>query len=213
MRGLIYKDVSIFFRSIDKKLILVALIAIVLLFSNAGGYAGMFASVMLAITIGMQSIMSFASDEKANWKKYQLAMPINETVIVISKYISVLFTIVIGVIGSLILNILSSILFKELELSVWLLSVSATIIIPLLWTGICLPLTYWFGFHSAQTMGLLVVIPIFYFVKYFEDGAGISSMFTSIHNYIFITCIIAIWVWCISILISIIGYKQRKYNH
>ena len=45
---------------------------------------------------------------------------------------------------------------------------AASFIIPLLWTGICLPLTYWFGFRSAQTLGLFVVIPMLYFVKYFE---------------------------------------------
>ena len=36
MRGLIYKDISIFFKSIDKKLILIAAAAIVLLIFNAG---------------------------------------------------------------------------------------------------------------------------------------------------------------------------------
>ena len=46
MRGLIYKDTSIFFKSIDKKLILIAVAAIVLLIFNAGIYAGLFASVM-----------------------------------------------------------------------------------------------------------------------------------------------------------------------
>lgn len=57
MRGLIYKDISIFFKSIDKKLILIAAAAIVLLIFNAGIYAGLFASVMFAMTIGMQNIM------------------------------------------------------------------------------------------------------------------------------------------------------------
>ena len=92
MRGLIYKDISIFFKSIDKKLILIAAAAIVLLIFNAGIYAGLFASVMFAMTIGMQNIMSFASDEKASWKKYQLAMPIsNFTVVAIRiSFLSIL---------------------------------------------------------------------------------------------------------------------------
>ena len=47
MRGLIYKDISIFFKSIDKKLILIAY-TIVLLIFNAGIYAGLFTSVMFA---------------------------------------------------------------------------------------------------------------------------------------------------------------------
>ena len=69
MRGLIYKDISIFFKSIDKKLILIAAVAIVLLIFNAGIYAGLFASVMFAMTIGMQNIMSFLSILLKNFYK------------------------------------------------------------------------------------------------------------------------------------------------
>ena len=104
MRGLIYKDISIFFKSIDKKLILIAAAAIVLLIFNAGIYAGLFTSVMFAMTIGMQNIMSFASDEKASWKKYQLAMPISSFTVVASKYVSVLYTVAISILGSIAFN-------------------------------------------------------------------------------------------------------------
>ena len=38
MRGLVYKDVQLFFRSIDKKLILIAAVAIALLLAKAGVY-------------------------------------------------------------------------------------------------------------------------------------------------------------------------------
>ena len=107
MRGLIYKDISIFFKSIDKKLILIAAAAIVLLIFNAGIYAGLFTSVMFAMTIGMQNIMSFASDEKASWKKYQLAMPISNFTVVASKYVSVIYTVAISILGSIAFNSLS----------------------------------------------------------------------------------------------------------
>ena len=148
MRGLIYKDISIFFKSIDKKLILIAAAAIVLLIFNAGIYAGLFASVMFAMTIGMQNIMSFASDEKASWKKYQLAMPISNFTVVASKYVSVIYTVAISILGSIAFNGLSSMIFQNFDMLIWLFSIGAAAIIPLLWTGICLPLTYWFGFRS-----------------------------------------------------------------
>ena len=48
MKGLIYKEITIFFKSIDKKLVLIAVGAIILLMVNTGVYAGLFASVMLA---------------------------------------------------------------------------------------------------------------------------------------------------------------------
>ena len=53
MRGLIYKDISIFFKSIDKRLILIATAAIVLLIFNAGIYAGLFASVSKRTIVGV----------------------------------------------------------------------------------------------------------------------------------------------------------------
>lgn len=210
MKGLIYKDITIFFKSIDRKLVLIAVCAMILLMLNTGVYAGLFASVMLAATIGMQNIMSFAGDEKADWKKYQFAMPVNAVSVVAGKYISVVCTLVVSIVGSMILNLLSSIAFREFHVVVWGVSAAASFIIPLLWTGICLPLTYWFGFRSAQTLGLFVVIPMFYFVKYFEDGAGFSAMTSSIRSYAVVAGIAVIVLFIISMIVSMIGYNRKK---
>lgn len=210
MKGLIYKDITIFFKSFDKKLILIAAGAIILLMFNTGIYAGLFASVMLAMTIGMQNIMSFASDEKASWKKYQLAMPVNAVSVVTSKYISVVCTLAVSLMGSISFNLLSGVAFRSFNSTVWGVSMAASVIVPLLWTGICLPLTYWFGFHSAQTMGLIVVIPMFYFVKYFEDGAGFSAMTNSILPYVVIAGVAVVILFIISMIISTIGYSRKK---
>ena len=210
MKGLIYKEITIFFKSIDKKLVLIAVGAIILLMVNTGVYAGLFASVMLAMTIGMQNIMSFASDEKASWKKYQLAMPVNAVSVVTCKYISVICTLAVSIVGSIIFNLLPSIAFQSFNVTVWGVSVAASLIVPLLWTGICLPLTYWFGFRSAQTMGLIAVIPMFYFVKYFEDGAGFSAMTSSILSYAVVAGITVIVLFIVSMIVSMIGYSRKK---
>ncbi len=209
MRGLIYKDITIFFKSMDKKLVLTAGGAIILLMISTGVHAGLLASVMLAMLIGMQHILSFASDEKANWKKYQLAMPVNALSVVTSKYISVVCTLAFSLAGSILFNLLSSIIFQKFNAIVWGVSAAISLIIPLLCTGICLPLTYWFGFRSAQTLGLIIVIPVYYFVKYFEDGAGFSAMTNSIYSYILLAGITAILIFGISLVISTIGYDNK----
>ncbi len=87
---------------------------------------------------------------------------------------------------------------------------AVSVIVPLLWTGICLPLTYWFGFRSAQTMGLIVVIPMFYFIKYFEDGAGFSAMTNSILPYAVVAGIAVVILFIISMIVSTIGYSRKK---
>ena len=38
-----------------------------------------------------------------------------------------------------------------------------------------------------------MVIPMFYFVKYFEDGPGMAAMVNSVHSYVLITGIAAIF--------------------
>ena len=210
MKGLIYKDIAIFFKSIDKKMVLIAAGAIILLMYNTGAYAGLLASVMLAMTIGIQNVMSFASDEKACWKKYQLAMPVNAVSVVTSKYISVVCTLAVSLMGSILFNLLSSMVFRSFDIVVWGVSMAASVIVPIFWTGICLPLTYWFGFRSAQTMGVIAVIPMFYFIKYFEDGAGFSAMTNSIHSYVLAAGTAAVVLFAISMIISMIGYNRKK---
>lgn len=209
MRGLIYKDVQLFFRSIDKKLILIAAVAIALLLTKAGVYGGLMGSIMLAMTVSMQNIMTFATDEKVDWKKYQKALPISNISVIASKYLSVLITLVVSVFGSVVFSLASCLIHAEFDVMLLGLSVMSAIIVPLIWTGICLPLTFWFGFRSAQTMGLIVIIPIFYMIKFFEDGPGLSVLPASISTYLLWICIAAVVIFLLSIAISLWGYSKK----
>ena len=210
MRGLIYKDVCMFFKTIDKKIILLAGAAIVLLMVKGGPYAGLLTTIMLSMTIGIQNVMSFASDEKTNWKKYELTMPVRSWRVVASKYISVVMILSVSVVLSLLLYFISGIIHENFDRSLLLISVASSLILPMIWTSVCLPLSYWFGFRSAQTMGLLVVIPVFYMVKYFEDGQGLGTLPASVQPYLFAGFIIAAAVFGLSYGISILGYRKKK---
>lgn len=210
MRGLIYKEFTVFYKCIDKKLIAIALGFTLLLLYTAGIYGGLMASVLFAITIGMQNIMSFTSDDKARWKKYQMAMPLSSFSVVASKYISVICTLGISLAGCILFNLLSGCIYGTFDAMVWKIAVFATIFIPLMWTGICLPLTYWFGVQSAQFMGMLIIVPLFYLIKYFEDGSGLSAMVGSLSSYLLLTGIVTLLLFCISLGISVIGYARRK---
>ena len=210
MRGLIYKDFSLFYKSIDKKLIIIAAAAIILLLVNAGDFSGLLATIMFAITVGMQNVMSFASDEQVRWKKYQLTMPVNSFFAVGSKYISVLLTIGISIAASILLYFVSSVIYQSFDGALLFVSVSVATIIPLICTAICLPLTYWFGFRSAQTMGLLVTVPIFYLIKYFEDGPGLVSLTDTISAYILASCLISAVLFIFSYAVSVLGYSRKK---
>ncbi len=210
MRGLIYKDVQLFCRSVDKKLILITVVAIALLLAKAGAYGGLMGSIMLAMTVSMQNIMTFATDEKVDWKKYQKALPISNLSVIASKYLSVLITLVVSVLGSVVFSLASCMIHGKFDIMLLGLSVLSAVVVPLIWTGICLPLTFWFGFRSAQTMGLIVVIPTFYMIKFFEDGPGISKLPASISTYLLWICIVAVSIFLLSIVTSLLGYSKKK---
>lgn len=211
MKGLIYKDLTIFFKSLDKRLVLIMTGAIILIMVNGGVYAGVFASVMLAMIIGMQHTMSFASDEKVGWAKYQLAMPVNAVSVVASKYISVICTLAVSIVGSILFNLLLSAALGGFNAAVWGISVTLSLIVPLLWTGICLPLIYWFGFRLGQTVRFILIFPVFYFAKYLEEGDGFLAMADSGRIYA-VAGMAVIFLFLISMMISVTGYGRKRIN-
>lgn len=210
MRGLIYKDVSLFFKYLDKKLIVLLVGAVALVMYAAGEYAGGLSSAMFAATVGLQHIMCFAGDEKSDWKKYQLAMPVNSYYVVISKYISVIYTLGVSVMGSLLFNLLTWLLFHSLDPYILGFSIMAAVIIPLFCTAVCLPLSYWFGFQLARTMGSFVAVPMFFLVKYLEDGPGLSTAVASLQSYVLLVFIATLVLFGVSIVISKAGYDRKK---
>lgn len=210
MRGLIYKEFSCFYRSIDKKLIMIATAAMALLLYKAGSYGGLLASVMLGITVGMQNCMCIAGDEKSGWKKYQMAMPVGRFRSVAGKYVSVLCTMGISLTGSIAFSLISGIIIGGFDISISALSAVTAVIVPMMWTGICLPLTYWFGIQSAQAMGLVIMVPVFYLIKFFEDGPGFSVMADSFYSGLPAACIAAVLLFGVSLVISAAGYRRKK---
>lgn len=210
MRGLIYKDFAIFCKCMNKKMIAIEVGFTVLLILGAGRYGGLLASVLFAIFVGIQNVMSITSDDKVRWKKYQMAMPLGEFSVVASKYISVLCTLGISVLGSTVLNLLSGVVYQNFDIFVWGLAILISIFVPLIWTGISLPFAYWFGVQSAQVMGIIVVIPVFCLVKYFEDGAGFSVMTSTLSSYVGIAGVVTVLIFGVSMAMSVMGYARRK---
>ncbi len=214
MRGLIYKDFSIFCKCIDRKLILTALGFSALLLLASGAYGGMIASILLAMTVGIQHTAGFYSDDIARWNKYQMTLPLSDFSIVAGKYLSVVCTLAISVGGSIVLNLISAVIAAvtavPYDISVWGFSLFAAVFVPLLWTAVCLPPAYWFGPQSAQSIGLLAGVPAFFLVRHFEDGAGFSAMTDSLSPCFFGAGCVTIFLFILSLLVSAAGYRRRK---
>lgn len=59
-------------------------------------------------------------------------------------------------------------------------------------------------------MGLVFVIPLFYLVKYFEDGTGVSMMADSLAPYGLAAGAAAVVLFAVSLAVSVAGYARRK---
>ena len=210
MRGLVWKDVYLFFRSADRRTLLVIAVAIAIVLYNVGPESGLVTSMMMGLTIGIQNIMSFASDEKVRWNQYQMAMPVSSFSVVASKYISVACSLGFSFLCSMALNLVTSIVYRSFDASIWTASAILSVALPLLWTGISLPLAYWFGFQSSRIMSLFLVVPMFYLIKNFEDGPGFSVMADFFQSYVFVACVMTALLFGLSMMVSVAGYRRRK---
>lgn len=214
MEGLIYKDLQLFFRSqwVDKKLLVIAAAAIVLLLTQTGEYGGLLSSIMLALTVSIQNVLIVSSDEDACWPAYLRTLPVNSRQVVGGKYLAVLCTLAVSAVGSVVLSLLSGLFFGGFSLLLLGLSIGCAVVIPLLWTGLCLPLTYWFGFRAAQALGMLLVIPMCCFIKFFEDGPGLATLPVALSHGLVLALGGAILLFALSYGVSVLGF-QRKSPH
>lgn len=212
MRGLIYKEMAVFFKSLDKKVILLAIFAAVLILynKNTNIYAGILLSVMSAATIGLQNTISFMGDEKTGWKKYQMAMPVNGFLVVTSKYISVVLTLVLSLASSILFNVVTGVISGSFNIMFFVLSAALSIIIPLSLNAICLPVTYWFGYGQTQVVWVIITLVTAGFVKYIEKGQGMDIINGNWITGMVMAVIASVVLFAVSIAVSIPGYERRK---
>ena len=115
-----------------------------------------------------------------------------------------------GIIGSIVLNLISSVVYHQWDFTLYGLSMAVAALLPLAWTAICLPLTYWFGFQSAQALGIIFIFPMFFFIKNFEDGAGFSALPQTVGPYLLLAGIICVTLFVLSYFISVAGYSRKE---
>lgn len=213
MRGLIYKDVCLFFKGLDKRFFILVGAVLVLLVADCGSIAGLMASVMLAMTVGIQHTLVFSIEEKVEWKKYQSILPVPGNWVVAGKYAAVLITLLVSAAGSVLFNLVVFSLCRMFSLPLLVFSLVCAVALPLVWTAVTLPVCYWFNFQAAQYASIVLVFPVFYTVKYFEEGPNafpLNMLNGSVLQYIphAVICIAALFA--VSYGISLTGYRFRR---
>lgn len=210
MKGLIYKEACLFFRSLEKKSLFIIAVVMLFLYYQIGVYAGAVVSVMLSMFLGMQTLAGVYNDEKVNWNEYQLTMPVSNYSIVASRYIFMLLVLLISAAGSVLINLLTSVMYNNWDSYLWGGSMAASLLLPLLWLVISIPLAYWFGYHTARLMVFLAIIPMVYIMNSFMDGVEVIALPDARILFFLLICTVAVLLCVISYFISVAGYSRKK---
>lgn len=213
MRGIVYKDLCLFFKGIDKW-ILVVLGGLLVLFAVQGGvYAGMLFSFGLDMMVGLLHLTAFEKEEKTEWKNYQRALPVGVGKVVAGKYAAVLLTVPVGITGAVVLNLAAFAVYRTFQPEVLGLSVLMAAAVPLAWTAISLPFCYWFGNQIAQYTSMPLAFLLFFSIKNFEDGLWTVSDLAFLSGNLSFVCLTGLLVlagmFAASLAVSAAGYRRQ----
>ena len=150
MRGMIYKDLCLFFKGIDKIILLVLGGLLVLFATESGAYAGMLFSFALDMMVGVLHLTALEKEEKTAWRSYQRTMPVGVGKVMAGKYAALLLTVPVSVAGAVVSNLAAFAVYRTFWPEVLGLSVVAAIIVPPVFAVFSLPFYYWFGSQIAQ---------------------------------------------------------------
>lgn len=201
MIGLVLKDLI----NLKKQLkIFIFMLVFYFIFSMTTKNGSMFGT-MVTLLFAMQPITALAFDEKANWDKYALAMPVSRAEIVISKY-------VLGILLSLfaaLLNFIAQFLLGT-EINVDNKTVFVTLSVSIIFISLLLPVIFKFGVEKGRLLMFIVLMLPTLIILMFKDT------FSSITQDMIIKAIyglplLAIAILILSMLLSISIYKKKEF--
>jgi len=203
MIGLILKD----FINLKKQSKMIGVLAIFyLIFSKATNNNSMFGAIMLMI-FAMMPITALSFDEKANWDKYGLTMPVSRTQMVLSKYI-------LGIILSLfalILNFIAQILLGT-EMNIENIIIILVIFgISIVFISLMLPIIFKFGVEKGRMLMFVVLMLPTMIILLFKDFIKAPPSDEVIEKALYALPVVIIVILTLSILMSINIYNKKEF--
>ena len=214
MRGMIYKDLCLFFKGIDKVVLAVLGGLLVLFWYKSGVYAGMLFSFALDMMVGLLHLTALEKEEKTAWRSYQRTMPVGVGKVMAGKYAALLLTVPVSVAGAVVSNLAAFAVYGTFWPEVLGLSVLAAVAVPPVFAMLSLPFYYWFGNQIAQFTSLPQAFLFFYIIKNFEDGmwtvADLTGLVGDPVSLLLLGTLGLAGLFLLSLVVSAIGYCQRK---
>lgn len=203
MKGLILKD----FMNLKKQSKIIGVVILFyLVFSKMTNNNSMFGA-MAFVAFGMLPITAFSFDEKANWDKYGLAMPVSRTEMVLSKYI-------LGIITSLfafILNFVAQILMGTEMNTENIVSTLVIFGISIIFISIMLPITFKFGVEKGRILMFVVLMLPTMIILLLKDYIKTPPSEKMLEKLLYALPIVIIVIFILSVLMSINIYNKKEF--
>ena len=203
MKGLIIKD---FINLKKQSKVIGALVIFYLLISITSKNNSMFGAMML-ILFAMMPITAISYDEKANWDKYGLTMPVSRTDMVLSKYI-------LGLILSsfaLVLNFIAQI-FMGTEMNTENITVIFVIFgISILFISLLLPIIFKFGVEKGRMLMIVVLMLPTLIIMLLPEIVKTPPSEEMIVKALYALPFIIVIFYLLSIFISVNIYKKKEF--
>lgn len=214
MRGIVYKDICLFFRCLEDKWALLSLGGLSVLFAAVGGvYAGILISLGLGLCLGWSHLFAFEKEGKVDWEKYQRVLPLSGGKIVAGKYAAVLLTMPLILAGAVTSNLLFFAVYGRFELLELGLSVVLAAAVPMASAAVILPAYYCFGLHGAQYASMVPILVLASFFHQIGDGGiGWVPVLISMAGggYLLLGLLAAGGMFLVSLAVSAAGYCWRR---
>ena len=210
MRGMIYKDLCLFFKGVDKWVLALLGGLLVLFWHESGVYAGMLFSFALDMMVGLLHLTALEKEEKTGWRSYQRTMPVGVGKVMAGKYAAILLTVPVSVAGAVIFNLAAFAMFWKFLPEALGLSIAAAVIVPPAFAITSLPFYYWCGNQIAQFTSLPLAFVMFYAIKNFEDGWWTVAELGAPGSLLLMGALVLAGLFLVSLALSAAGYCRRK---
>ena len=202
MKGLLFKDLYTI-KMQSTFLLLIVFLGAFLTYSN--GNAG-FLIVILGITIPVNAI---AFDERANWDKYALTMPISRKDLTISKYVLALVVLVLGTLLS------SGFMFfiHKGDPAANLAMIGGSFLFGMLLISLLLPLCFKLGTEKARLFLIIIVfgvVGIGTFILSNDRLASFSPAEASLSTVVGVIAAAIILIFIASMLLSLRIMEKKE---
>lgn len=209
MKGILYKDFKILLKQIKPIFILLLIAAIGFVVYKVPPFGGVIASIMVGLTVGMISIYLIQSDEQANWKKYELTLPVNKFSIIGSKYLVQIMAAIFTVLFSIIVLSLEQIILKDVNLILVKTSLILSFVQPILLGSFIIPLAIKFGTQKARFMGMPLLFPVIFIISSFEDGNITATILNQYNSFLLLSIVMSLVLLVGSYFVSTLLYQDN----